>query len=104
MGDGCMPATKIIPFQYACGINLVTQYQAASCGLLTIPIPTGRKATHKDINELSKVMTETASLLYQHNEGKKSPEEVVAALNNLMEDLAYQRGNIEKEYQPELDL
>ena len=104
IAEGRIPAIKILPFEHACGINFITRYLAHSGSMLLIPFPTGRKAEHRDINDLSLFMTETVQLLYQHGEGIKSAEETIGQLTRLMEDLAHQRGNIEKEKQPELDL
>jgi hypothetical protein len=104
MESGRMPAVKIRPFEHACGIDLVTLYLGHSANKLVLPVPTGRKSDHREINELSLFMNETAQLLYQHQEGLKTGEETTAAITQLMESLAYQRGNIEKEQQPELEL
>lgn len=104
IAEGRIPAIKILAFEHACGIHFITQYQAHSSGMLLIPIPTGRLAEHKEINELSLFMSETVQLLYRHQEGTTSAEDTVGALTKLMESLAYQRGNVEKEQQPELEL
>lgn len=104
MESGRMPAVKIRPFEHACGIGLVTEYLAHSANKLILPMPSGRQAEHREINELGLFMNQTVQLLYKHQEGETSADETVSAITKLMESLAYQRGNVEKEQQPELGL
>lgn len=104
IAEGDMPVHMIRPFEHVCGIDLVTEYLAHSANKLVLPMPSGRRAEHREINELSLFMNETVQLLYLHREGGKSAEDTIGALTQLMESLAYQRGNVEKEQQPELEL
>jgi hypothetical protein len=104
LDNGRMPAIKIRAFEHVCGMDYVTEYLAHSANKLVLPIPTGRKSKCREINELGQFMTETVTLLYQHQEGTKNAEETIAALTQVMESLAYQRGNVEKEQQPALEL
>lgn len=102
--SGRMPAIKIRPFEHACGIDLITQYLAHSNGKLLIPVPTGKAALHTDLNALSIASHETVALLIKLHAGQAEAADAIAAVTTLMEDLAYQRGNIEKNRQPELEL
>jgi hypothetical protein len=104
VAEATMPAKKIKVFEYACGINFVTQYQAHSSNHLLIPMPTGKKANHQEINEVMLDTSVVMSQLFQHAEDGNLHDELMAGLTQLMEGLAYQRGNIEKEQQPELEL
>ncbi len=104
IAEGNMPAHMIRAFEHVCSIDLVSIYLAHSANKLVLPIPTGRKAQHKEINQLSLFMTETVQQLYLHQDGEQSAEVTIATLTHLMESLAYQRGNVEKEQQPELEL
>lgn len=104
ISEGRIPAIKILAFEHACGIDFITQYLAHSGGKLLIPMPTGRKAQHREISELSLFMNETVQLLYRHGDGDATADETLSALTKLMEDLAHQQGNVEKEQQPELEL
>ena len=102
--SGRIPANMIRPFEHACGIDFLTQYIAHSAHKLLVNIPTGRKATHHEINELSLAMNETSASLIKFHEGTASAEETIAAITAVMEDLAWHRGSVEKTTQPELDL
>ncbi len=102
--EAAMPIKKVTPFENVCGIDLVTQFQAHSNNKLLVPIPTGRRAEHKELNDLVHFQSKTAQLLYDHSDGKRSSEEVIGAITQLMEDLAWQKGNAEKDIQPELEL
>ena len=102
--SGRMPAIMIRPFEHACGMDFVTQYQAYSGGYLLVKVPTGRKAEHRDLNELGRFTHEALGLVIEFYESHEGAEEAKQALSQLMEDLAFQRGNIEKHKQPELSL
>ena len=102
--SGRIPAIRIRPFEIACGINFVTFYLAHSANYLALDIPTGRKPCHREISELNLFMSQTAQQLYEYTDGKISALDVIESITQLMEDLAHQRGNLEKEKQPELDL
>jgi len=104
MESGRMPAIKIRPFEHACRCDYVTHYLAYSANKLVINIPTGRKAEHKELNDLS-IFTHTAiAELISFWEGKEDQEQVISSLSTLIEDLAHQRGNVAKSQQPELNL
>lgn len=100
--SGRMPALKIRAFEHACGADYMTQYLAHSAGYLLVKVPTGRQAEHRELNELSKFAHEVLGLLLEFYDSQEKPEEAVQAVTRLMEDLAFQRGNIEKFKQPEL--
>lgn len=101
---GRMPAIKIRPFEYCCGVDFVTQYLAHSNAKLLIAMPTGKHAGPKDIAELTLAMQEATTLLLQFYEGTATGEATIATLTMVMEDLAFARGNIAKTVQPELEL
>lgn len=102
--SGRIPAVKIRAFENACGANFVTQYLAHSAGYLLVKVPTGRKAEHRELNELSLFTHEVLALLLKFYDSNEGAEETAGAVTRLMEDLAFQRGNIEKHQQPELML
>lgn len=102
--SGRLPAILIRPFEEACGITYVTRFIGHSAHKLLIDIPTGRKATGKDINTLQASCTEVVSSLLAFYEGKTGTEETLAALYTAMEELAYQQRTVEKHQQPELEL
>ncbi len=102
MESGRMPAIKIRAFEHACGSDYVTQWLAHSAGYLAVKIPTGRKAAHKELNELAQFTHATLGELLAFYDNHDGADDVKQALTVLIEDLAYQRGNIEKYQQPEL--
>lgn len=104
LSDATMPINKLIAFEESCGILLVTQYLAHSHNCLLVPIPTGRKATSKETNELQKQCNNVIGLLIDLYDGNSQPDTVVSALNLIMQDFAFHRHNAEKQHQPELML
>jgi len=102
ISDATLPVNKLIAFEEASGILLVTQYLAHSHNCLLVPIPNGRKATNKEISELQKQCNNAMNLLIDLYEGKGSTDDVISGLNLIMQDFAYHRNNAEKQQQPEL--
>ncbi|MAY42607.1 MULTISPECIES: hypothetical protein [unclassified Neptuniibacter] len=102
MESGRMPAIKIRAFETACGADFVTQYLAYSANKLIVDMPTGRKAQHKELSDLGSYANKVMSMLIDFNEGRSEQKETSEALATLIEDLAHQRGNVEKFQQPEL--
>lgn len=102
MENGRLPAVLIPAFEHACGSNFLLQYLAHSAGFLLVKVPTGRKAEHRELNELSRFAHEVLALLIQFYDSQEGVDEAFHAVTRLMEDLAFQRGNIEKYQQPEL--
>ena len=100
--SGRMPAVKIRSFETACGADFVTQYLAYSANKLVIDMPTGRKAEHRELTELSAYANKVMTMLIDFNQGRLEQQETAEALTTLIEDLAHQRGNIQKHQQPEL--
>lgn len=102
--NGRLPAVLIRPFETACGIDFVTRYIGHSDHKLLIDIPTGRKATSKDVNTLQASFTDAVGLLLQFYENNQDVDETLSALYQVMEQLAVHQGQVEKYKQPELDL
>lgn len=100
--SGRMPASLVPAFENACGANFVTQYLAHSANRMLVEIPTGRRASHKELNEVSSYTHQVMGMLIDFYEGRREQEEVESALTTLIEDLAHQRGNVAKHQQPEL--
>ncbi len=103
MQNNRMPISLIRPFEAACGANYVTQYLAYSDHKLLIDIPTGRKATEKEINALQACFSSAMSMLLAFYGGETEADETLAELTRLMEELAWHRANIERYTQPELE-
>ena len=94
-----MPVKKIISFEKACGVSFVTQYLAHASNKMLVDLPTGRKATHRELNELASYTHKVMGMLIDFTEGGQDQEDVVGAVTLLMEDLAHQRGKVERQQQ-----
>jgi len=102
--SGRMPAILIRPFEAACGIDLVTRYIGHSANKMLIEIPTGKRVTATDLNELQASFAGAVSLLVEFYERQKGSDEALAVLTGLLEDVAWHRLNVEKHQQPGLEL
>ncbi|WP_026608705.1 hypothetical protein [Methylocaldum szegediense] len=104
MESGRLPAVLIRPFETACGIDYVTRYLSHSARKLLVDIPTGRKATGRDINSLQASFAEAVAVLLRHYEGKTPVDETVAALTGVLEELAWHRAEVERRAAPQMDV
>ncbi|PHS47258.1 MAG: hypothetical protein COB05_09765 [Marinobacter sp.] len=102
--NGRMPAVMIRPFEAACGIDLVTRYIGHSANKMLIEIPTGKRVTSTDLNELQSSFAGAVSLLVEFYERKNGSDEALAALTGLLEDVAWHRKNVQEHLQPGLEL
>ena len=94
VANGTMPVKAVIAFEESCGINFVTQYLAHSQGYLLVPAPTGRKAQHKDLNQLQLYMAQVAAKIIEANEGTCTAQDAIDHIKVLMQDLAFQQKNV----------
>lgn len=104
ISSGKIPACKILPFERACGADYITRYLVHGHNKLIVPIPSGRRASNKEITELSLSVHSSLSAIHQFYEGNLHAEEAMTVITELMEDLAHHRNNIAKYKQPELGL
>ena len=104
MESGRLPAILIRPFEVACGVDYVSRYIGHSAHKLLVDIPTGRKATSRDINTLQTSFSDAVSLLLKFYDNQQEVEETLSALYLVMEQLALHQGEVTKFKQPELDL
>ena len=102
--NGRLPAVLIRPFEHACGIDFVTLYIAASSNRLVVDIPSGRKASASEVNELQGSFTEAMGLLIRFYQGDSDACDTINALNNVMSGIAWHRENVKKSDSPELSL
>lgn len=102
LANGRMPAVQIRAFENACGIDYVTRYLAHSDNQLLVKMPSGRKPEHRELNELNLAANTAINELFRFYDGDAEAEQTITALTVLLEDLAHQRGNVEKFQQPEL--
>lgn len=104
MESGRLPAVLIRPFEVACGVDYVTRYISHSAHKLLIDIPTGRKASSGDVNDLQTSFTDAVSHLLKFYEHQSDADETLSSIYQVMEQLALHHGQVEKFKQPELDL
>ncbi|WP_102797338.1 hypothetical protein [Bowmanella denitrificans] len=102
LGLGTLPVNKLVAYEEASGTLFVTQYLAHSHGCLLVKIPSGRRASHKQLAELQKYSAEVISMLIDVNNDGGDVERTVEQIQLLMQDLAYHKTNTEKLRQPEL--
>lgn len=102
--SGAIPGNMIRPFEHACGCTFVTAWMAGSARKLLVDIPTGRRATEVELNELQQNIHAAVGSLIRFYAGDAEAAETTAALTGVMEQLAWHRENVAKGDQPELDL
>ena len=104
LSTGRMPAVLIPAYEAACGAQFVTRWLAGAAGKLIIDIPTGRKCTGQDIQNLQQqLLTATGALMSFHN-GEMAADEVLAAVRTAMEGLGWHHNNVAQHIQPQLEL
>ncbi|MFZ6687541.1 hypothetical protein ACO0K0_07325 [Undibacterium sp. SXout11W] len=105
LSDTSMPLNRIRQFETFCGATFLSEYLCLAHGdKVVVAIPSGKKADVTDLAALQGNFAEAITLLarfYQHGEDL---EETLAALTETLSQLAYQRGNVLKVGQPELEL
>jgi hypothetical protein len=104
MHAATLPANRIRAFEHACGATFVTQYIAVSARKLLIDFPTGRCAGTSDINAVNRACTDAVTALLDFADGKRTADETHNALTHAIEQLAFERANVERHNQPELAL
>lgn len=97
-----MPIKKVIGFEKACGVALITQYLAHANNKMLVDIPTGRKAEHRSLNELAAYTHKVMGMLLEFEADSSEPDALKEAITLLMADFAHQRGQVSKRQQPEL--
>lgn len=101
--SGRIPATHILPFEEACGINLISRWLSAAEGKLLVDIPSGRSGTANDIQELQEQLHNVTGLLMKFYDGNASAEATLESIQNAMQKLAWHRGNVQQHEQPQLE-
>lgn len=100
--NGRIPAVLIRPFEHACGADYMTLYIAASSNRLVVDIPSGRKATNAEVNELQGSFSDAMGLLIRFYQGQSAAEDTITALNHVMGGIAWHSENVSKSQTPEL--
>jgi hypothetical protein len=102
--SGRMPAVLIPAFEEACGIDFVSRWLATRSGKLVIDIPTGRKQSAADVNELQTVLHTAVGSLMEFYRDKHDVDATLADITCALQNLAWHRGNVAQHNQPQLDL
>lgn len=105
LADTSMPINRTRQFEEFCGASFISDYLCMAHGnKVVVDIPMGKKADVTDLAELQVVFADALTRLvrfYQHGE---AVDETVVALTKTLSQLAYQRSNVLKVGQPELEL
>ncbi|MFZ6747458.1 hypothetical protein [Undibacterium sp. Ren11W] len=105
LAETSMPLNKVRQFETFCGATFISEYLCMAQGdKVVVDIPMGKKAHVTDLAEVQGNFAGVIVLLarfYQHGD---AVEETVAAITTTLSQLAYQRCNVLKAAQPELEL
>lgn len=101
--NGSMPARNLRAFQHACGINLISRWDAHSGGYLLFKIPTGRTVKQTELAELHQQFIDSFGALARFYEGKEGAQETLGRVTEMLEGLAWHHGNVEQHAQPSLE-
>lgn len=105
MSDSSMPLNRIRQFETFCGASYISEYLCTAHGnKIVIDIPAGKAATVTDLVEVQACFSEAMALLSRFYQSGDAIEQTLAALTTTLGQLAYQRSNVLKVSQPELEL
>ena len=99
-----MPVSALPAWEHATGGGSVIRYLASQGNRLLVDIPRGRALVAADVQGVQRITHDAIDALLGFSEGKTSAEATMAALLAAMSALAWQRENVRKVDQPELDL
>lgn len=103
MEDGTMPVLHLAGWFHNTGGKGVIRLLCAQAGGLFIEIPSGRRASATDVNDLQGVLTDAVRALLDFHAGRADREGCMAALMGGLEALAWHRENVRKADQPDLE-
>lgn len=104
INDVRLPVRLIRPFEYACGIDLITRFLSSSAQRMVIDIPHGNGSADHDLPTLGRMQADSQSALTAFYQGEMSADEAIHAVWTAMAELAWHRTNVTKYHQPELPL
>lgn len=102
--DGSIPGKKIPAYQHACGCDYITRWLASSDSKLLITVPNGRALVETDVIDLHRDFNAAMEHLVQFYDGDATADDTLAALAQLMRDVAWHQHNVQTYSQPELEL
>ena len=98
-----MPANQLAGWFHVTGGKSVIRFLAIQAGGLFIPLPTGRLSGPADIQALQGVLHGSVGVLLAYMQGTATKDEAIAALSAGLEALAFEREQVKKSDQPELE-
>lgn len=101
---GSMPAAKIESLEYVCGCNYISEYLVISSEKIIINIPRGIKPKEESLLDLQSHFNESVNLLARFYKSEAETEETIAALTDIIKQIAGHRENVKKLNDPELKL
>jgi hypothetical protein len=105
LAETSMPLNRIRQFETFCGIAFISEYLCLASGdKVVVAIPAGKRAGVLELSELQCTFAEAVALLARFYQDGSCMDETVAAITGTLVHLAYQRSNVLKSAEPELDL
>lgn len=105
MADSSMPLNRVRQYETFCKASFISEYLCTAHGnKVVITIPTGKKAKASDLGDMQANFGLVVMLLEQFYRDKVGLPETMAALNDVLSQVAYHRENVMKLAEPELEL
>ncbi|MFZ6775832.1 hypothetical protein ACO0LD_03300 [Undibacterium sp. Ji83W] len=105
LGETSMPLNRIRQFEAFCGATFVSDYLCLAHGdKVVVAIAAGKTAKVTDLVEVQACFSEAMALLSRFYQNGDAIEQTLAALTTTLGQLAYQRSNVTKACEPELEL
>ena len=102
--DNTLPLNRIAQFEALTGSRFISEYLSVLHGdRVVMEIPRGRKGKAADMAQVQSQTAAALALLAKWHEDGSGVDETIEALTNVLALLAYQRENVKKAGNPELD-
>jgi AraC-like DNA-binding protein len=103
LDNGDMPFNRVRSYQHICRCNFVTQYMANGDDCILIKMPKGKRVSDDQMVHFNKSFSKALSELSEFYTLYQNPDEVISALTDHLENVAWHRANVERTSQPQLD-
>ncbi|MAD90280.1 MAG: hypothetical protein CMK64_11290 [Pseudoalteromonas sp.] len=104
LGNGDMPASLLIPYMAATGREYPLQYMAHSLDKLVVDMPKGNRSSMPTINHLNQFANQVIGMVMQLEDGSGNHQHVAEQIVLLMQELAYQKLEVERLDDPQQTL
>ncbi|MEK0162180.1 hypothetical protein WLQ65_24050, partial [Pseudoalteromonas piscicida] len=104
LGNGDMPASLLIPYMAATGREYPLQYMAHSLDKLVVDMPKSKKPSMPTLNHLNQFANQVIGMAMQLEEGGGNHQHVAEQIVVLMQELAYQKLEVERLDDPQQQL